>query len=56
MDTLRHLFKIKSEEAAEFQYIGLNIKKNRDDVKLGQNEYLKKIKMYPSRRRQIFER
>ena len=41
MDRLRRLFKIKSEEVAEFQYIGLNIKKNRDNVKLGQNEYKK---------------
>ena len=44
MDRLRHLFKIKSEEVAEFQYIGLNIKKNRDNVKLRQNEYKKKLK------------
>ena len=42
MDRLRHLFKIKSEEVAEFQYIGLNIEKNRNNVKLGQNEYKKK--------------
>ena len=54
MDRLRHLFKIKSEEVAEFQNIGLNIKKNRDKVKLAQNEY-KKSKMYPCRRRQKFE-
>ena len=56
MDRLCHLFKIKSEEIAEFQYIGLcSIKKNRN-VKLGQNEYKKKIKMYPSRMKQKFER
>ena len=55
MDRHRRLFKIKFEEVAEFQYIGLNIKKNRDNVKLGQNEY-KKFKMYYSRRRQKFER
>ena len=42
MDRFRRLFKIKSEEVAEFQYIGLTIKKNRDNVKLGQNEYKKK--------------
>ena len=41
IDRLLRLFKIKSE-VAEFQYIGLNIKKNRDNVKLGQNEYKKK--------------
>ena len=41
MDRLRCLFKIKSEEVAEFQYIRLTIKKNRDNVKLGQNEYKK---------------
>ena len=38
MDRLRHLFKIKSAEAAEFQYIGLNIK-NMNNVILGHNEY-----------------
>ena len=42
MDRLHRLFKIKSEEVPEFQYIGLNIKKNRDNVKLGLNEYKKK--------------
>ena len=41
MDRLRWLSKIKSEEVAKFQYIGLNIKKNRDNVKLGENEYKK---------------
>ena len=41
MDRLHCLFKIKSEEVAEFQYIGLNQKKNRDNVKLGQNKYKK---------------
>ena len=46
MDRLHRLFKTKSEEVAEFKYIGLNIKKNRDNVKLGQNEYKKKIIMY----------
>ena len=55
IDRLHRLFKIQSEEVAEFQYIGLNIKKNRDNVRLGQNKY-KKIKMYPSRRKQKFER
>ena len=47
MDRLCHLFKIKSEKIAEFQYIGLNIKKNRYDVKLGQNEYKNKLKCIP---------
>ena len=47
MDRLHHLFKIKSEEVAEFQYIGLTIKKNRDNVKLGQKEYKKKLKCIP---------
>ena len=42
---LRHLFKIKSEEVAEFQCIGLNIKKNRDNVKLWTEMNIKKIKM-----------
>ena len=47
MDRLRHLFKIKSEEVAEFQYIELNIKKNRDNVKLRQKEYKKRLKCIP---------
>ena len=47
MNRLRRLFKIKSEEVAESQYVGLNIKKNRDNVKLGQNEYKKKLKCIP---------
>ena len=38
MDRFRCLFKIKSEEIAGFLYIGLDVKKNRDNVKLGQNE------------------
>ena len=41
MDRLCCLFKIKYEEVAEFQYLGLNIKKNKDNVELGQNEYKK---------------
>ena len=48
MDRLHHLFKIKSEEVAEFQYIGLNIKKNRDNFRVRQNEYLKKLKCIPA--------
>ena len=47
MDRLHRLFKIKSEEVAEFKYIGLNTKKNRDNVNLGQNEYKKKLKCIP---------
>ena len=41
MDRLSRLFKIKSEKVAEFQYIRLNIKNNRDNFKLRQNEYKK---------------
>ena len=53
MDRLHRLFKIKSEEVAEFQYIGLNIKKNRYNVKLGKvkkKDYITKLfnkLMYP---------
>ena len=43
MDKLCRLFNIKSEEVAEFQYIVLNIKKNRDNVKLEQIEYKKDL-------------
>ena len=38
------MLKIKSKDIAVFQYIGLNIKKNRDNVKLGQNQYKKNLK------------
>ena len=44
---LCHLFKIKSEEISEFQYIGLGIKENKDNIKIGQNEYVKKLKFIP---------
>lgn len=47
MDRIRHLFRIKSEEVAEFQYIGLSIKKTGNDVKLGQDEYVKKLRCIP---------
>ena len=33
---LCHLFKIKSEEVSEFQYIGLSIKESKDNIKIGQ--------------------
>ena len=41
---LCHLFKIKSEEVSEFQYIGLSIKESKDNIKIEQNEYVKKLK------------
>ena len=44
IERLRHLFKIKSEEVSEFQYIGLSIKESKDNIKIGQNEYVKKLK------------
>lgn len=44
IDRLRHVFAVKTEETAEFQYIGLDIKKNNENIKLGQNEYVKKLK------------
>ena len=47
IDRLCHVFAVKSEEVAEFQYIGLDIKKNNEDIKLGQNEFVKKLKYIP---------
>ena len=42
-----HVFAVKSEEVTEFQYIGLDIKKNSENIKLGQNKYVKKLKYIP---------
>ena len=42
IERLHHLFKIKSVEVSEFQYIGLSIKESKDNIKIGQNEYVKK--------------
>ena len=47
IERLCHLFKIKSEEVSEFQYIGLSIKESKDIIKIGQNEYVKKLKCIP---------
>ena len=47
IDNLRKVFKIKSEEVAEFQYVGLNIKKTEKNIKLGQDEYIKKLHHIP---------
>ena len=46
IDRLHHVFAVKSE-VPEFQYIGLDIKKNSENIKLGQNEYVKKLKYIP---------
>ena len=43
IDRLRHVFAVKSEEVAEFQYIGLDKKKNSENIKLSQNEHVKKL-------------
>ena len=47
IERFHHLFKIKSEEISEFQYIGLSIKESKDNIKIGQNEYVKKLKCIP---------
>lgn len=47
IDKIHQIFAVKSEETAEFQYIGLDIKQNRENIKLGQNEYVKKLKYIP---------
>ena len=39
--------KIKSEEVAKFQYIGLEIKKSDSNIKIGQDEYTKKLRPIP---------
>ena len=47
IERLCHLFKIKFEEVSEFQYIGLSIKESKDNIKIGQNENVKKLKCIP---------
>ena len=47
INELRKLFKIKSEEVAKFQYIGLEIKKSDSNIKIGQDEYTKKLRPIP---------
>lgn len=47
VDRLCHVSAVKSEEVAEFEDIGLDIKKNRESIKLRQNEYIKKLKYIP---------
>ena len=44
---LRCVFKVKSEEVAEFRYIGLEIKKNDSSIRLGQDEYIKELRPVP---------
>ena len=44
INRLRNVFVIKFEEVAEFQYIGLVIKKKGEKIKLGLNRYVKKRK------------
>ena len=36
IERLCQLFKIKSEDVSEFQYIGLSIKERKDNIKIGQ--------------------
>ena len=56
IDRLCHVFSVKSEEVAEFQCIGLDIKKNSENIKLGQNEYVKKLKYIPEEAGSNFNR
>ena len=44
IDKITKVFKINTEEVADFKYIGLEVKKCGDTIKLGQDEYVKKIK------------
>ena len=44
INSFHHVFVVKCEEVAKFQYIGLDIKNNGENIKLGQNEYVKKLK------------
>ena len=47
IDKLHKIFKVKSEEVAEFKYVGLEVKQNGDSIRLGQDEYVKKLKPIP---------
>ena len=55
INELRKLFKIKSEEVAKFQYIGLEIKKSDSNIKIGQDEYKKKLRPIPLQNRRKLE-
>ena len=41
------LFRVKSEEVAKFQYIGLEIKKSNENIRIRQDEYVKKLGHIP---------
>ena len=47
LNRLCHVFSVKSEKFVEFQYIGLDIKNNGENIKLGLNECVKKLKYIP---------
>ena len=47
IDKLRKIFKVKSEDIAEFKYLGLEVKQNGGNIRLGQDEYVKKLKPIP---------
>ena len=44
IDKIYKIFKVKSEEVNEFRYLGLDVKKKRGEITLGQYEYMKKLK------------
>ena len=44
IDKIYKIFKVKSEEVNEFRYLGLDVKKKRGEITLGQDEYMKKLK------------
>ena len=43
MDRIRRVFKVKCEESANFKYIGLDVKKISDSIRIGQDEYVKNL-------------
>ena len=47
IDKLHKIFKVKSEDIAEFKYVGLEVKQNGENIRLGQDEYVKKLKPIP---------
>ena len=47
INSIRTLFRVKSEEVAKFQYIGLEIKKSNENIRIGQDEYIKKLGHIP---------
>ena len=47
INRIHTLFRVKTEEDAKFQYIGLEIKKSNENLRITQDEYVKKLGHIP---------